>query len=159
MSDARNGFLATFLPFAALAAFWEFVVRKHNWAQHSTDGFINFRKLVSIVLPIFLVIWAVVGAALTYKYTSERRELRELASENRDYFEAVTASGQVTTVPKDTAREAANEIRFSSLKETIRTVKKRITEAKEFDAFWKALQTAYGTAGLISPTNIPMPAP
>lgn len=159
MSDARNGFLATFLPFAALAAFWELVVRKHNWAQHYTDDYINFRKIVSIVLPIFLVIWAIAGAALTQKYRSERRDLRQLASENRDYFEATTVSGQLVRVPKDTAREAANEIRFSNLKETIRTVKKRIYEAKEYDAFWKALQTAYGNAGTIRPTLPTLPLP
>jgi hypothetical protein len=158
MSDARRGFLATFIPFAALAAFWQLVVHNHNWAHQPPDGLVSFlKKATSIVLPIFLVFWAIVGTALTYKYTSERRELRELASKNRDHFEALPAATPLSpvTVPKDTARDAAKEIRFSRLKETIRTVKNKLYDSKEYDAFWKALQTAYGIAGLIRPTNIP----
>jgi hypothetical protein len=161
MSDARNGFLATFLPFAALAAFWELVVRKHNWAQHYTDDYINFRKIVSTVLPIFLVIWAIAGAALTQKYWSERRDLRQLASKNRKYFEALPASNSSVpvTVPKDTARDAAGKISFHKLKETIKTIKNNVYDAKEYEAFLKELKTAYGTAGDIRSTFTPLPAP
>ena len=158
MSDARNGTLATFIPFTALLLFWEFVVRGHHWADASSGGFINFKKIVSVALPIFLLIWAIVGTSLTYKYTSERRELRRLASKDTTHFVVTPVSDPLSAsrIPKDTARKAADKISFSKLKNTIDAIKKKEYDSKDYEAFLKELQEAYGSTGVVR-SAIPTP--
>jgi hypothetical protein len=155
MSDSRNGFLATFLPFAALALFWEFVVRKNHWGDDANP----LKKFVNEALPIFLLVWAITGLSLTYKYASERRELRQLATKAR-HFLATPASGTTERrVPDDIARQAADKIAFHKLKETIRTIRQRSYDSTHYEAFLKELQTAYGEAGTIRSAPPPTATP
>jgi|APFre7841882793_1041355.scaffolds.fasta_scaffold18696_1 hypothetical protein len=160
MKDVRNGFVAAFLPFLVLMLFWQFVVRKDHWSSASSDKMINFKKIVGYVLPFFLLLWAVVGISLTYKYASERRELSQLGSKGT-HFEVRPRDNPLAApygVPEDTARKAADKISFSKLKDTINAIKKKDSDSKEYDAFLKELQYAYGSGGIVSP-KIPIPTP
>jgi hypothetical protein len=161
MRDARNGGLITFIPFAALLLFWEFVVRKDHWAEASSDGFFNFKKIVSVVLPVFLALWAITGIALTHKYRSERRELRKLASKDTTHFEARPINSPLVpvVVPKNVAKEAADEIRFSKLNKTISDVKNNRYDSNEYEHFLGELRKAYGDRGTVQSTPPWQPVP
>ena len=154
MSDVRNGVLATLIPFGLLLLFWELKVRKNHWFRASTNGVVNFKKIASVAIPVLLVLWLGIGIGLTYKYASERADLRDLVSNNMTHFVAVPLTNPVpVAIPKETAQKAADAIKFSNLSGTITAVKRpEYDESAKYMTFWSELQVAYGTAGLILPT-------
>ena len=153
MSDVRNGVLATLIPFGLLLLFWELKVRKNHWFRASSEGFVNVKKIASVAIPVLMVLWLALGIGLTYKYASERADLRDLASKDMTHFVAVPFTNTVPAViPKETAQKAADAIRFSRLSDTITAVKRpEYDESEKYMTFWSELQVAYGTAGVILP--------
>ena len=153
MSDVRNGALATLIPFGLLFLFWELKIRKNHWFRASRKGPVNFKKIASVAVPVLMILWLVIGIILTSKYASERRDLRELVSENMKYFVAVPMTNSVPiAVSKDMAQKAADSIKYSRLNKTIEDIKRSNYESTEYDTFWSELQLAYGSTAVILPT-------
>jgi hypothetical protein len=107
-------------------------------------------------LAVFAVIWTIVFVALLV-VNKRRWDLRDLASDDQTYFRATeTGKTGFVTIPSEVAFEAAGKLDNTQRGKAIEQIKKTggpDTTGTEYRLFLDALNTAYGTKGIITSTT------